>query len=73
MDNQSSVSTPLSACCYNKLKCIVDNKALRKSRDVTFTLILDPGTYCVIPCTREENQEGEYLLRVYSEDGTNFK
>ncbi|KAI4469989.1 calpain [Holotrichia oblita] len=73
VDNISSVPMPLSACCYNTLKCIVDNSSLRESRDLTSTLLLNPGTYCVIPCTRKENQEGEYLLRIYSESGANFK
>jgi Calpain large subunit, domain III len=36
------------------------------SRTVTFRTNLKPGRYCIIPTTFEANQEGQFLLRIYT-------
>ncbi|XP_071450361.1 calpain-A-like [Hetaerina americana] len=36
-------------------------------RAVTYRFLLPPGTYCIVPSTYDANEEGEYLLRVFSE------
>uniref|UniRef100_A0A646QE62 CalpainB n=1 Tax=Hemiscolopendra marginata TaxID=943146 RepID=A0A646QE62_9MYRI len=36
-------------------------------REVTTRFKLNPGTYCIIPSTFEPNEEGEFVLRVFSE------
>lgn len=38
-----------------------------RSHEVTSRFRLLPGTFCVIPCTSEPDQAGEFLLRIYSE------
>ena len=35
-------------------------------RETSCRLSLDPGTYCIIPNTLKPNQDGEFLLRVYT-------
>ncbi|XP_063995560.1 calpain-A-like isoform X2 [Diachasmimorpha longicaudata] len=39
-----------------------------KLREVSCRFKLPPGTYCIVPSTYRPNQEGEFLLRVFSEN-----
>ena len=36
-------------------------------REVSKRILLPQGRYCVIPCTFERGEEGEFLLRVFVE------
>ncbi|XP_072170100.1 calpain-9-like isoform X1 [Diadema setosum] len=36
------------------------------TREVSGRFKLTPGTYCIVPSTFEPNQEGDFILRVYS-------
>ena len=36
-------------------------------REITCRFHLSPGDYLVVPCTFEPNQEGDFILRVYTE------
>ncbi|EEC12261.1 calcium-dependent cysteine protease, putative, partial [Ixodes scapularis] len=38
-----------------------------RNHEVTARFRLLPGTFCVIPCTQEPDQAGEFLLRIYTE------
>ncbi|CAB3374133.1 Hypothetical predicted protein [Cloeon dipterum] len=42
-------------------------KAFINLREVTERFRLTPGTYCVVPSTYEPQEEGEFLLRIFSE------
>ncbi|OWA53216.1 Calpain-5 [Hypsibius exemplaris] len=42
------------------------SSAYTDSRTVTLRTTLKPGRYCVIPTTFEPNQEGQFLLRVFT-------
>ncbi len=42
-------------------------------REVTRRFSLEPGAYIVIPSTFDENIEGEFLLRVFTEKPVNYK
>uniref|UniRef100_A0A8C8SXC2 Calpain 13 n=1 Tax=Pelusios castaneus TaxID=367368 RepID=A0A8C8SXC2_9SAUR len=39
------------------------------TRDVTSYFFLSPGTYVVVPATSEEDQEAEFLLRIFLRSG----
>ncbi|XP_063995536.1 calpain-A isoform X4 [Diachasmimorpha longicaudata] len=37
-------------------------------REVSCRFKLPPGTYCIVPSTYDPNEEGEFLLRIFSEN-----
>ncbi|CAN7938594.1 unnamed protein product, partial [Ixodes hexagonus] len=53
------------------LEYLADNTKVAEhggnSHEVTSRLRLLPGSFCVIPCTQEPDQAGEFLLRIYTE------
>lgn len=42
-------------------------------REVSCRFKLPPGTYCIVPSTYDPNEEGEFLLRVFSEHKNNME
>lgn len=42
-------------------------------REVTRRFCLEPGAYIIIPSTFDENVEGEFLLRVFTEKPVSYK
>jgi calpain len=42
-------------------------------REISCRFKLPPGTYCVVPSTFEASEEGEFLLRVFSEKSNNME
>jgi len=36
-------------------------------REITGRHKLEPGAYCIVPSTFEPGEEGDFLLRVYTE------
>jgi calpain len=42
-------------------------------RGVSCRFKLPPGVYCIVPSTFEPNEEGEFILRVFSEHRNNME
>ncbi|XP_026279609.1 calpain-A isoform X4 [Frankliniella occidentalis] len=42
-------------------------------REVSCRFKLPPGSYCIVPSTFEPNEQGEFILRVYSEKRNNME
>ncbi|XP_050458763.1 calpain-A isoform X3 [Cataglyphis hispanica] len=42
-------------------------------REVTCRFKLPPGVYCIVPSTFDPNEEGEFLLRIFSENKNNME
>ncbi|KAK0170184.1 hypothetical protein PV328_010777 [Microctonus aethiopoides] len=42
-------------------------------REVNCRFKLPPGTYCIVPSTFDPNEEGEFLLRIFSENQNNME
>ena len=49
------------------------SKSFINLREITGRFKLEPGTYVVIPSTFEPDQEGDFLLRVFSEKASNLQ
>ena len=58
---------PLDAKAIAKLKLITYTKKFCSTREITGRHKLEPGRYLLVPCTSKPDQEGEFLLRIYSE------
>ena len=42
-------------------------------REVSCRFKLPPGNYCIVPSTFEPNEEGEFIIRVFSEKKNNME
>jgi len=59
---------------FNNNDALYNFHALQHNiREVCKRLKVSPGKYCIIPCTSNQNEEGEFLLRVFSETKNNLK
>ena len=57
----------------NHLQRINSSGPYINKREVTRRFSLEPGAYIIIPSTFDENIEGEFLLRVFTEKPINYK
>jgi len=58
---------PLEQAFFRKNKAVAKCPQFVDMREVTGRHKLDPGAYCIVPSTFEPGQEGDFLLRVYTE------
>lgn len=58
---------PLDQNFFRRNKSIAKSPQFIDMREVTGRHKLVPGAYCIIPSTFYPNEEGEFLLRVYTE------
>ena len=58
---------PLNMDYFRYHASVARSKSFINLREVVGRFKLEPGTYIVIPSTFEPDQEGDFLLRVFSE------
>ena len=58
---------PLDQNFFSRNKRIAKSPQFIDMREVTGRHKLEPGTYCIVPSTFEPGEEGDFLLRVYTE------
>jgi len=46
---------------------VAKSPAFRNVREMVGRHKLIPGSYLIIPCTFKQNEEGDFLLRIFSE------
>lgn len=66
LENPNSLPSPLG---YEFFASNPHNYGLRLQvniREVVYRQKLVPGVYCIIPCTKYRNREGEFMLRVFT-------
>uniref|UniRef100_A0A023FNA0 Putative calpain-b n=1 Tax=Amblyomma cajennense TaxID=34607 RepID=A0A023FNA0_AMBCJ len=67
VEDPKKCPTPLTAEYLGDYREVCQSERLSQSRENTTRFRLLPGTFCVIPCTEEPDQAGDFLLRIYTE------
>lgn len=62
-----SAPRPLDANFFKYTASVARSPSFINMREVSCRFKLPPGTYCIVPSTFEPNEEGEFILRVFSE------
>ena len=73
MDNPDNQPKPLPVDYFKFHASSARSPSFINLREITARFKLSPGTYCIVPSTFEPNEEGEFLLRVFSENKNNME
>ena len=68
MPYPDSAPKPLDLNFFKYNASVARSPSFINLREVSCRFKLPPGTYCIIPSTFDPNEEGEFLLRVFSEN-----
>ncbi|XP_043786434.1 calpain-A isoform X1 [Apis laboriosa] len=64
---------PLDINFFKYNASVARSPAFINLREVTCRFKLPPGVYCIVPSTFDPNEEGEFLLRIFSENKNNMQ
>ncbi|XP_075541676.1 calpain-A-like isoform X2 [Dermacentor variabilis] len=67
VEDPDNCPAPLTHEYLADYRQVGQSQRLSASRENTCRFRLLPGTFCVIPCTEEADQAGDFLLRIYTE------
>ncbi|XP_026302155.1 calpain-B isoform X4 [Apis mellifera] len=67
------LSKPLDINFFKYNASVARSPAFINLREVTCRFKLPPGVYCIVPSTFDPNEEGEFLLRIFSENKNNMQ
>jgi len=73
LDNPNILPTPLDLNFFKYNASVARSPSFINLREVCSRFKLPPGTYCIVPSTFEPNEEGEFVLRVFSEKKSEMK
>ncbi|XP_049959737.1 calpain-A-like isoform X1 [Schistocerca serialis cubense] len=73
LPNPDSLPKPLDTAFFKRYKSAAMTPQFINLREVTLRLKLPPGVYCIVPSTFEPNEEGEFIIRVFSENKINMQ
>lgn len=73
LDNPESLPRPLDTNFFTYNASVGRSPSFINLREVSCRFKLPPGTYCIVPSTFDPNEEGEFLLRVFSEKKNNME
>lgn len=63
------VEGKLDANFFSRHRPVANSGKYINQREVTLTADLEPGCYVMVPSTYHANQDGTFLIRVFSEKG----
>lgn len=64
---------PLDIDFFKDNPSVASSAAFINLREVTCRFKLPPGAYSIVPSTFDPNEEGEFLLRIFSENKNNME
>ncbi|KAL3284756.1 hypothetical protein HHI36_018898 [Cryptolaemus montrouzieri] len=67
------VPKPLDMNFFKYNASVARSPSFINLREVSCRFKLPPGTYCIVPSTYDPNEQGEFLLRVFSEHQNNMQ
>lgn len=65
-----SAPSPLDTDFFRYTRSIGRSKAFINLREVSVRFRLPPGTYVIIPSTFKPDEEGDFILRIFTEKGS---
>ncbi|XP_049818414.1 calpain-A-like isoform X3 [Aethina tumida] len=73
LPNPDRVPKPLDLNFFKYNASVARSPSFINLREVSCRFKLPRGTYCIVPSTFDPNEEGEFLLRVFSENKNNME
>ncbi|XP_015187100.1 PREDICTED: calpain-B isoform X4 [Polistes dominula] len=68
LEQPERLPKPLDMNFFKYNASVARSPAFINLREVTCRFKLPPGVYCIVPSTFDPNEEGEFLLRIFSEN-----
>ncbi|XP_076176529.1 calpain A isoform X2 [Ptiloglossa arizonensis] len=73
LEDPGRLPKPLDINFFKYNASVARSPAFINLREVTCRFKLPPGVYCIVPSTFDPNEEGEFLLRIFSENKNNME
>ncbi|XP_046400174.1 calpain-A-like isoform X4 [Ischnura elegans] len=68
LEDPENLPKPLGLEFFKYNASVARSPSFINLREVSSRFKLPPGTYCIVPSTFDSNEEGEFILRVFSEN-----
>ncbi|XP_043281587.1 calpain-A isoform X3 [Venturia canescens] len=73
LDYPDRLPKPLDLNFFKYNASVARSPSFINLREVSCRFKLPPGSYCIVPSTFDPNEEGEFLLRIFSENQNNME
>ncbi|XP_075214527.1 calpain-A-like isoform X2 [Lycorma delicatula] len=73
LEDPENLPKPLNLEFFRTTPSVARSPSFINLREVSCRFKLPPGVYCIVPSTFEPHEEGEFLLRVFSEHKNNME